>query len=104
MEHVLLLLKVGLAWAIPDTPNWVKDSQGRAEFDRQLSADHQGKGRRTSAQRLALEKEKERKIAIAIFDEVTKDGLKYHLNESTDQGVKPLEATVGRPRQYTAHV
>lgn len=99
---MLLLFKVIIAWAVPDTPSWVKDSRGRAEFDRQLSKDHQGKGR-TNAQRAAIEKERERKIAIAIFDEVTKDGLKYHLNESTDQGVKPLEAT-GRPRQYTAHV
>ncbi len=86
VEHLLLLLKMFLAYAIPDSPQWVRDATARADF---LKSVKQEVKRRNSVADTRLDatiKEEQVKAEIS--------GLKKRLNEPTDgqKITSPMEA------------
>ena len=65
VEHLLLLLKMLLAFFVPDTPRWVVDAQARASF--QASVKHKAIRRRSTADEEHAEY-LERQQALAQID------------------------------------
>jgi hypothetical protein len=77
VEHVLLVLKVFLAFIIPDSPQWVRDATARADFLR--SVKHEVK-------RLNMDEDSPRLDATMKVEQTKAEiaALKKRLNESTD--------------------
>ena len=44
LEHVFILLKVFLSWAVPDKPSWVVAAEARAQFMHQAEAEEDDHG------------------------------------------------------------
>eukprot|EP00322_Chrysochromulina_rotalis_P026772 CAMPEP_0115874298 /NCGR_PEP_ID=MMETSP0287-20121206/24462_1 /TAXON_ID=412157 /ORGANISM="Chrysochromulina rotalis, Strain UIO044" /LENGTH=1141 /DNA_ID=CAMNT_0003329431 /DNA_START=17 /DNA_END=3442 /DNA_ORIENTATION=- len=86
VEHVLLMLKMFLAYLVPDVPRWVQDAAARADFQKSIKKEM--KVRRMSTDGLSdqeMREREERKVAKLKADI---ESLKDRLNDSTD-GSKP---------------
>ena len=82
VEHVLILLKLFLAYVIPDEPHWVKDAEARNEFEKTIRKEN----RRRGASMVGLDDEEKCQDYLkkqAKFDEAKKE-LQSRLNESAE--------------------
>jgi len=86
VEHLLMLLKMLLAYVIPDSPRWVVDATARAEFSKAVKKDH--KQRRLTIDGMNDADLKRRKDAKAAKLKADIDAQKLRLNDPTDGSSK----------------
>lgn len=94
IEHCLLLLKMLLAFLIPDTPRWIIDANARKEFQNKLREE---KKRRASTV-YQLDKESRDADAQKILESIT---LSDDVNDG-EEAESP--GTKGRKRLVSDHV
>lgn len=88
VEHLLLLLKFAIAFAIPDVPHWVQIEMGKAEFQRREAA----KVSRAFS---------ERSLKFFSFSSVSKNGIPSMRQASSGSSSGQLRAPIGVRRKPT---